>query len=191
VSLDYPSAFKPGDDRVAIDMEMGVHHDDKVTIRLPRSDSTFPRAPALRMLDNFGNKPLVGVGRRAMFAELGIVQSVVAGGWQARWVCTFGRPRMRPMFLTEWDAQRTRRDQVDVPIDDPNVCKLLERIATINGKYGGCWDVVAWKGRRVLFLESKLHKKDHIQVTQMRWLLAAFEAGLSLDNFVVVEWNFG
>ena len=47
-----------------------------------------------------------------------------------------------------------------------------------------------WKGEQLLFLESKLHRKDHIQVTQLRWLMTALELGLSLENFVLVEWQY-
>jgi hypothetical protein len=50
-------------------------------------------------------------------------------------------------------------------------------------------DVVAWKGDRLVFLESKLHKNDRIQDTQPRWMMSSLESGLTLANFIVVEWH--
>lgn len=184
VSHSYPSGFTPEKDD-ALEINLG-----KVKIHVPRAQPAFARAPKRKFHDDFGNKPLVSIEGRAMFAELGIVQSVIADGWQARWVCTFGRGRMNPLFLKAWDPRRSRRDQIGDPIADASVRRLLERIAIVNGKYGGCWDVVAWRDRKVLFLESKLHKKDHIQETQMRWMMSAFESGLSLKNFLIVEWHY-
>jgi hypothetical protein len=125
-----------------------------------------------------------------MFAELGIAHLLVADGWQARWVCTYGRPKMDPLFLTDWNRRLTRREQVSSEIDDSRIRGLLDGIACANGKFGGCWDVVAWKDRRLLFLESKLLKKDRIQDSQIRWLLAGLEAGLRLDHFMVIEWSY-
>jgi hypothetical protein len=142
------------------------------------------------MKDSFGNKPLVRFNRRPMFAELAIVESMIAHGWDARWVCTFGRPRMSPLLLTQWTAGSSRREQTSNPIKNRRVRTKLEEIAERNGKYGGCWDVVTWKGDRLLFLESKMHKRDRIQTTQIRWLISAIETGLTLHNFVVVEWQY-
>jgi len=56
--------------------------------------------------------------------------------------------------------------------------------------YSGCWDVLAWKGDRTLFIEAKHAKKDHIRATQLEWRWAALRAGLKSDDFVVAQWEF-
>jgi hypothetical protein len=42
-----------------------------------------------------------------------------------------------------------------------------------------------------LFAEAKHSKKDDIRDTQLRWVSAALECGLSEQNFLLVEWSFG
>jgi hypothetical protein len=65
----------------------------------------------------------------------------------------------------------------------------LNEIATANSNsYSGCWDVVAWQNERLLFVELKRFRHDNIRSTQIRWLEAGLDSGLTLDNFLVVEW---
>lgn len=181
----YPTLLAPSDEPLEIDL-------GRVAISLPRAWPLFARPKSrTTMRDAFGNKPLVNVGGRSMFAELAIVATAVRDGWDARWVCTYGRPKMSPLLLTRWKSSSSRVEQTHEPIKNTRISSVLDEIAERNGKYGGCWDVVAWKGDRLLFLESKLHKHDRIQTTQLRWLMSALEIGLSLDDFVVVEWQYG
>ena len=42
---------------------------------------------------------------------------------------------------------------------------------------------------RLVFAESKKHKKDRIRGTQLRWLEAALTCGMRVEDFVVVEWD--
>ena len=67
---------------------------------------------------------------------------------------------------------------------------MLDRIAGLMGRFGGCWDVFAWRNGSYLFAEAKHAKKDEIRATQLRWLAAALECGLSEQNFLFVEWSF-
>jgi len=55
---------------------------------------------------------------------------------------------------------------------------IPERIAVENGRekrrekkasYGGCWDVLAWKGQDYMFIESKRVRKDRMRIPQFRW----------------------
>lgn len=67
----------------------------------------------------------------------------------------------------------------------------LAGIAETNGNsYKGCWDVLVWNGERTVFYELKRSKKDRIKATQLRWLRAALEVGLALEDFVIVEWDY-
>ena len=124
-----------------------------------------------------------------MFVELAIRSMAEAAGWESRWVCTFGSNAKRPRYLESW-SDAPLRDQRHVPLDTEREV-LLARIAEQNHNvYSGCWDVLAWKGKRTLFIEAKHNKVDHIQVTQLQWRWAALRAGLKADDFVVAQWEF-
>ena len=77
-------------------------------------------------------------------------------------------------------------EPVDLPTNQTN---LINALREKTGRFGGCWDVVVWKGDTMLFLELKRQKKDNIQNTQVEWLSAALASGLTADNFALVEWD--
>lgn len=67
---------------------------------------------------------------------------------------------------------------------------MLREIAALNGgNFSGCWDVLAWKGDRIIFAESKRSKRDKINKNQIRWLKVSLCYGLKPENFLVVEWD--
>jgi hypothetical protein len=41
----------------------------------------------------------------------------------------------------------------------------------------------------MLFVECKWAGRDAIRETQVRWRAAAVDAGLCLDDFLVIEWS--
>ena len=81
-------------------------------------------------------------------------------------------------------------DVVD-PIELPEAqTQLLNTLREKTGRFGGCWDLLLWKGDDTLFVELKRRGKDRIQITQTDWLSVALESGLAKDNFAIVEWDF-
>jgi hypothetical protein len=72
----------------------------------------------------------------------------------------------------------------DVPA---SVLERFERISNVVGK-GGAWDILAWHGERVLFIESKQRGSDKLTVSQLRWLEAALADGVPLTSFAVYEY---
>lgn len=150
----------------------------------------FRRWTEAPIAHTFGNKPLVNVHGAGMFVELALVQYFLEQGWDARWVVTYGRSRMNPLFLTEWlDTDCCK--QIHRPVASSYVCDVLQSVAKVNGnKMGGCWDVIAWKGDCLLFVEVKREKHDRIRSTQIRWLNSALECGLTCDQFMLLEWDF-
>jgi hypothetical protein len=162
-----------------------------VKVRLPMVSLIFKRWDGLQLKHGFGNKPLVNHDGEAMFAELAIRSMAEAvEGWSARWVCTYGSKAQGPRYLTSW-CDKPLGDQKEVPLDAERAV-LLAKIAKQNhDSYSGCWDVLAWKGDRTLFIEAKHAKKDHIRATQLEWRWAALRAGLKSDDFVVAQWEFG
>jgi hypothetical protein len=150
---------------------------------------TLPRWVGDPLQYGFGNKPLVDGGATGIFAELAIQRLAEAEGWDARWVCTFAAKAEGPRYLKSW-RDDSLDHQKNVPLDAEREV-LLAKIAKQNhNSYSGCWDVLAWKGDRTLFIEAKHDKKDHIQATQLEWYWAALRSGLKPHNFVVAQWEF-
>lgn len=140
-------------------------------------------------LHTFGGKDLLLVDGLPQFAEVAILRAFQADGWQGRWVETYGKPAMKPALWTTWQPEG-QAAQVHVPIAEAWVNERLHTIALANGgTYSGCWDVVAWKGDRLVFAESKKRKKDALRGTQLQWLDVALQCGMVLDELVVVEWS--
>jgi hypothetical protein len=136
-------------------------------------------------------KPLLDFGGRPVFAELCVYELTRLSGWDARWVETYGAPALRPHCFTSW-ADALLGEQKHDPIAEPFVTNLLQHMAMANGNtYAGCWDVVAWKGERVLFMELKRRKQDQIRATQLAWLETGVRLGMRVEDFLLVEWDSG
>lgn len=149
----------------------------------------FVKATESSSVDTFGGKDLVEVDGLPQFAEVAILRAFEADGWQGRWVETYQRPSMSPALLRSWNGG-TFKTQQNLPIEVPWVNEQLHAFAVANGNtYAGCWDVVAWKGRRLVFAESKRQKKDRLRGTQLRWVEAAHRCGMGMEDFLLVEWS--
>jgi hypothetical protein len=144
-----------------------------------------------------GRKKVIASRGGPAFAELHIARLFEDAGWNARWVEPWARPAMAPAFLTEWaEAERdlvSLKGQRSNPIGNLRVERALEQIARRNGgRFAGVWDVLAWTGEHILFVESKLRGKDSIKETQLRWLEAALvvggQFGIDASAFLIVEW---
>lgn len=152
-------------------------------------DLTLNRWKGKAIQNTFGGKALIDVNGNATFAELAIVDYLKKDGWNARWVETFGRPRMDPFMLTAWNDV-CLKEQIHVPITDVEIYETLIGIAKLNGnKFGGCWDVVAWKNGYIIFLEAKRNKRDRIRSSQINWLKASLTYGLNCNNFIIIQWD--
>ena len=80
---------------------------------------------------------------------------------------------------------------MNLKITNGSIQTLLNSIATANGNsFSGCWDVIGWKNDKIIFAESKRTKKDSVRSTQNNWLMAGLKSGLSLNNFLIVQWDF-
>ncbi|MDR2284819.1 MAG: hypothetical protein LBE37_16515 [Sphingobacterium sp.] len=159
------------------------------SIIIPKCKVDFMKWDGTPLCYTFGGKPIVNYKGNPMFAEMAILNSFRDSGWDARWVETYGKPRLSPIYLSEW-IDKDYKSQVHAPIDHKMVNMLLQLIARENdNRFGGCWDVVAWKDDNIIFAESKRSKKDAIQSTQSKWLAAALEVGFTTDNFLMVEWR--
>jgi hypothetical protein len=83
-------------------------------------------------------------------------------------------------------------------IEEAEPRQLLARIAGMNkpARYAGCWDVFAWRGTEVAFLECKRttpKSNDVVRKEQEDWLRSALYTGdqrVSLDSFCFVQWDY-
>lgn len=158
-------------------------------IQVPKSNVLFEKWAGNPIENTFGGKTLLNVNNKPSFAELAIVDLFVKEGWEARWICTYGRGKQNPLFLKEWKDENLK-NQENSPIEEVWVMDLLNKIALLNNNsFSGCWDVIAWKEDKIIFVESKRLKKDSIRQTQINWLEAGLKCGLSETNFLVMQWN--
>jgi hypothetical protein len=175
----------------------GLSPTDHLVLRTPSATLAVPVCrPELTPwtaptdLWTFGQKALVESNGQPVFAELAILRAFEAAGWEGRWVETYGHWR-NPRFWVDWRPGKAR-DQQHVPIPHGWIAQRLQQIADAKGgSHGGCPDLVLWRGQHLLFVECKRRGKDRFRPTQVRWLQAALECGVRMEEVVVVEWELG
>ena len=127
--------------------------------------------------DTYGGKAVLDSDGQPVFAELAILRLLEKDGYEGVWVDTYRR-RFRdamPPAVCELPAQAR---------------EIYDRIVTANGgKRGGCWDVLAWKNGKYLFVEAKRKGEDNMLVDQLRWLDAAIQVSLAPSCFRICEWD--
>lgn len=160
------------------------------TVEIPKCILQFQHWSGARLKESFGGKPIVSLGNQPMFAELAIMTHFINSGWQARWVETYGRGNQLPVFLSEWKDE-PYANQKHEPIEDKWVLDTMSGIAKLNkNSYAGCWDVLAWKDKTIIFAESKRNNKDYIRPSQNKWLATGLAFGLKPDKFLLVQWDY-
>jgi len=125
----------------------------------------------------YGGKAVLDSNDSPAFAELALIPIMKQPGFDgALWVDSY-----RKCFR---DAMPPAKCELP-----PKVRLVYERIANINGGTRGCWDVVAWKGDELQFVECKRKGRDRLTENEIRWLESPMHAGFSLVNFAICEWN--
>lgn len=180
--IKYPSALRPDG------YETHIVNDQEV--RIPIVHLKFKKWQGEPIANTFGGKGLIDYQGQPIFAELAIMQTAIAGGWQARWVETYAMKANRPYYFSSW-TNSPLPTQVQDPILDPIPLASLESIYSNNGEsFYGCWDVIMWHGKNVIYVEAKRLKKDKVRITQDRWLEAGLNAGFDSSRFMIAWWDF-
>jgi hypothetical protein len=179
--MRYPNSFIP--DGTELILSGGR------TLHVPSVHLQFRQWTGKPISDDWGGKALIDYNGTAMFAELAIMNSAVDAGWKARWIETYSMKKGRPYHFTTWKGRPLMQDKADL-ITGTTQLNLLEKVASVNGTYYGCWDVLVWDNKRIIFIESKRNKADKIRDTQVKWLESGLSVGLRLDNFLIVQWDF-
>ncbi|MDZ4819293.1 MAG: VRR-NUC domain-containing protein [Planctomycetota bacterium] len=169
----------------------GLFHATKrsvTTVKLPISGQVVMVSTMLRderswtgpRPTSFGdvpNKPALQFNDQPIWAEFILVRLLEGDGWQGAWVKNWnGREFLRDI-----------RETVELPSTASALFRRIEKRTA--GRGGGCWDIFAWRGDDFLFIESKQHGQDKLQLTQRTWLESAREEGVPLSSFAIVEWQ--
>jgi hypothetical protein len=147
-------------------------------VEVPRCTIELPAWVGPVTVDTYGGKVIVDAGTET-YAELAVLQQVVAAGWDGVWVDSFGRGSFRRDLAG-------RAEPVDLPAAER---ARYDRVRAARGVRGGCWDIWAWSPSGSWFLELKRRGRDRLSEGQHAWLLAAMTQGHGVDEFLVVEWT--
>lgn len=133
------------------------------------------QGPKLTMAEDCNKRGgrVVGDQGELSCAEVEIVKRLRVAGWGAAWVQSFKCGRK------SWGSFIA--DLADLP----DAVRAIQRVA---GEAGGHPDVLAWRGNRVIALESK-GPSDSLKASQIAWFARAVEAGIQSGDIGVVEWR--
>ena len=148
------------------------------TVEVSKRLYLFQKWKGNKIKNDYGGKAILDYENNPLFAELVILQLLEKEGWLGVWVDTYGKKFRKDL--------PEKSDPVSLP---PDKQSLLDSISKKAGGFKGCWDVFAWKGNEYLFAESKRIGKDAIRDTQINWLSAALQVGISAKSFLLVEWD--
>ncbi len=146
-------------------------------ISIPKYFLRFKQWVGDSIPNTYNNKAVIDWNGEPVFAELAVLRLFQSNGWNGVWVDSYRR------------KYRVGLPDVVEPVDLPSKqADLVSDLRRQTGRFGGCWDVLVWKGSKTVFLELKRQKKDAIQNSQIEWLAAALNIGLEPENFGLVEW---
>lgn len=125
-------------------------------------------------------KPQVLLGGRALFPEIALLALFQRAGWKGAWI--------DPVHRRTYDKMPNVSKGVGL---DTRIASVLARVnAAASAHRAAPWDLVLWYGRAVLFVDvmagPSVVPPGHSRIA---WLDAALRTGLSLGQFLVVEWE--
>lgn len=128
----------------------------------------------------YGGKTILNYMGEPLYAELVVLRMLQNAGWTGVWVDTYRRTYRTG--LPDEGKNTVAKDDV---VDAPPFAQFPEAFT----KFGGCWDIVAWKDEQIVFCECKRQKHDAIRDTQLTWLEDRLGEGANVDQFIIVEWS--
>jgi hypothetical protein len=126
----------------------------------------------------WASRPQVLLDGRALFPEIALLVLFQKAGWKGVWVDGAHRRYYDKMPNVSKGAGL-----------DTRIASLLARVnAAASGRRTACWDLVLWDRKDVLFIDvlPSPAAPGHARVA---WLDAAVRTGVSLGQFLVVEWG--
>ena len=153
------------------------------TIRFPPASP--PKLFAGVLPETYARKPLVDVDGDALFGELAVLRWLQKDGWNGVWVDTFHDRGKGKLF---WQKMPVDSEPYDLS-GAPKAKDIYNRILEIRGgRAGGFFDVLAWRGDRLAFVEYK-GEGDRPNVNELLWIDAALEAGVAPDDMLFVVYG--
>jgi hypothetical protein len=147
-------------------------------VAVPKATPSFTAWAGSPPADTYNGKQVLDYEGRPAFAELAILWALNDAGWEGVWIDNYSG-----VYRTSyWGSPSVE----ELPAA---ASALLGRIREAAGSRFGAWDVFCWRGPKFLCAESKRVGRDSIRATQVRWLQAALDVGMSVEAFLVVEWS--
>lgn len=119
---------------------------------------------------------VVGSEGELSCAEVEIAKRLHAQDWEGGWFNSFGG-----CGRGRWGEYMIGRN--DLPA---GAAKLIDAVRAKLARSGGVPDVIAWRRRDIVYVESK-GPSDSIG-KQAEWLATALELGLDPAHFALVRW---
>lgn len=164
------------------DIFFDIEKRKQVTVRRFHVDFTScPDRPGVGLDKSWSNKPLVMMDKQAMFAEFALLTLFRKTGWEGVWADAHHRKYFDKM------PNQSKGASLNTYIN-----QVISRIAANNNNSkAGCWDIILWANRTVVFVEMKcVPSEDDLGSSQLCWLNAALKSGMSAAQFLVVEWDY-
>ena len=159
-AVETATAILPHSHR-AVQVPVYVRHETAWPDQLPREFGVIPNKRAF-VLD--------GV---PYFPELMIVRLLERGGWGAAW-------------RKSWNGDAYWRD-VNVTVQPGALALTIVDQISRQAGYAGSWDILAWRGRELRLLSSRMAGGQRVSAFMADWLGAALRMGIPLGCFAVVE----
>ena len=180
--MNHPCPPIPSELAQVEDLPLDLEKRGRVSI--PRYHVEFnanPGKSGIGLDRGYAMKPLVVVEKQAMFAEIAVLSMFTKLGWDGVWADAFHRKYFNKM------PNQSKGASLATYIN-----QTLTRIAENNGQSrSGCWDVILWVDRTLLFVQLKsLATGEEIKAARIGWLEAALKSGFSPSQFMVVEWDY-
>ncbi len=155
----------------------------EVAVRTLRRHERRSALPITRQASCWApNKPSIELDGAASWPELVIVDLLSRAGWEARWTKNWAGGREFCVGVGTAKPLSGRGREVYEAIH--------HREPSLGG--AGTWDVIAWRGSDVVFIESKqAASSDRLRDTQLAFLDAALDFGVEAEAFAIVEYTLG
>lgn len=163
---------------------------------VPSVSLRFPPWRGAPLANDLGKKSAtVDLDGEQLFAELAILRLLARDGWQGRWIFTTTGGEVSK-YLTDW-RDVPRKEQTNRPIQHDRARAMLYAIADRSGnRYGGCWDVFAWRDDSFAFFEAKRQaprETETLKSAEEAWVRAALslrDQTLGPRDFALVQWDY-
>lgn len=155
-------------------------------IRVSFTRAVPGRLPAGVLASTYTSKPLIQIGEEQLFGELAVLRLLEQDGWHGVWVDTFHSRGSRKLFWTDMPHRSAPFDMAQAPRADR---LYRDIVAARGGKAWGFFDVMAWRGDDLVFVEYK-GPGDSPNANEPHWLAAALACGVRPEQLFCVCASF-